>query len=399
MAWNEWRRSLGSGVPSLRRADLRGLKAKSGDSYSLAGGIDLRRIDLRAAELASAELDGSLLGNADLRRANLSGASLVRADLHHADLSGSNLRGADLSGARVHFANLERADLSGADLTAADFANARLRRAALPSAFCRAASFIDADLRAANLTAAILESANLTGAIMDGARLEGSDLTAAQLVRTNLRNAKLSRSLIYGISVWNAQLQGAEQLDLRVTQAPDPVVTVDNIEVAQFVYLLLRNERLRHVIETVSSRAVLILGRFTPKRKGVLDAIRQCLRSINHVPILFDFQRPSSRDFTETVKTLALLSKFIIADLSSPRSIPQELQAIVPETKVPVQPIIYATQKPYAMFADFVAYPWMLELLGYSTEPELSHGIKTVVLPRVEAKLAELSRLRFQNAV
>jgi hypothetical protein len=60
MEWNEWRRSLGSGVPSLRRVDLRGLKAKSGDSYSLAGGIDLRRIDLRRAELASASIQGEL---------------------------------------------------------------------------------------------------------------------------------------------------------------------------------------------------------------------------------------------------------------------------------------------------------------------------------------------------
>ena len=40
------------------------------------------------------------------------------------------------------------------------------------------------------------------------------------------------------------------------------------------------------------------------------------------------------------MRTLAHLARFIIADITDPRSIPQELQAIVPDLAVPVQPII-----------------------------------------------------------
>jgi hypothetical protein len=78
-------------------------------------------------------------------------------------------------------------------------------------------------------------------------------------------------------------------------------ITVDNLEMAQFLFLLLNNQKIREVIDTITSKAVLILGRFTRSRKSVLDAIRDALRRQNHLPILFDFESPSSRDLTETI--------------------------------------------------------------------------------------------------
>jgi hypothetical protein len=47
---------------------------------------------------------------------------------------------------------------------------------------------------------------------------------------------------------------------------PGPEITVDNIEVAQFIYLLLHNQKIRDVIDTITSKVVLILGRFSEKR-------------------------------------------------------------------------------------------------------------------------------------
>ena len=67
------------------------------------------------------------------------------------------------------------------------------------------------------------------------------------------------------------------------------ITNCSNLAIAQFLYLLLHNERIRDVIETVGRKAVLILGRFTVERKRVLDAIRAVLREQNLVPIVFDF--------------------------------------------------------------------------------------------------------------
>ena len=72
-------------------------------------------------------------------------------------------------------------------------------------------------------------------------------------------------------------------------------MTVDSLEVAQFVYLMLNNERLRDVIDSITSKVVLILGRFTPERKAVLDGLRTVFRDEGYLPILFDFDRPAER--------------------------------------------------------------------------------------------------------
>jgi hypothetical protein len=76
---------------------------------------------------------------------------------------------------------------------------------------------------------------------------------------------------------------------LVITPRDEPEITVDNIEVAQFIYLMLHNQKIRDVIDTITSKAVLILGRFTDERKAVLDALREELRKRDYLPILFDF--------------------------------------------------------------------------------------------------------------
>ena len=65
-----------------------------------------------------------------------------------------------------------------------------------------------------------------------------------------------------------------EVLAWLITHRGEPDVTVDNIEVAQFVYLLLRNGKIRDVINTVARKGVLLLGRFTEGRMAVLDPRR-----------------------------------------------------------------------------------------------------------------------------
>ena len=80
------------------------------------------------------------------------------------------------------------------------------------------------------------------------------------------------------------------------------------MRVAQFVYLLLHNEKIRDVIDTITSKAVLILDCFTDERKAVLDALREELRKRNYLPILFDFNVPATRDITETVSLLARMA-------------------------------------------------------------------------------------------
>ena len=133
-----------------------------------------------------------------------------------------------------------------------------------------------------------------------------------------------------------------KQEDLIITPPEQSIVTVDNIKVAQFIYLLLNNKGIRDVIHTITSKAVLILGRFSDERKPVLDAIRDELRKPEHsyLPIVFDFQPSTNRTTIETIKILANMARFVIADLTDARSVLQELQAIVPGPSISCRPLI-----------------------------------------------------------
>jgi hypothetical protein len=296
------------------------------------------------------------------------GADLTGADLTGADLTGADLTGADLRGANIHEADLSGANLREADLTGADLNRARLYRA---------------DLSKANLRGANLHEADLTGV-----DLYRADLREATLLQPNFSKANLDGCSIYGISAWGVNLEGASQSNLVITPPDEPTITIDNLEVAQFVYLLLHNEKIRDVINTIGKKAVLILGQFT-ERKHVLDVIRDGLRKRGYLPIVFDFERPTQRDFTETVMTLAGMCLFIIADITKPRSVPLELQAAVPDYMIPFVPIIKEGKQYFSMFEDLGKKyrDWVLPLLYYDSVTGLVNMLdKAVIEPAIRRR-------------
>ena len=359
-AWNAWRAENRNIRPDLSKADLKEayLPVANISGASLIG-ADLFQADLFQADLSNANLSGVRLVKVDLIGANISGASLIGADLFQADLSNANLSGATLRDARLVDADLFGADLSGADL------------------------------REANLCVTNLNKANLSGA----------NLATALLLDTDLKGADLTGCCVYGISAWGLKLKGAKQQNMVITSRAkenEPTVTVDNIEVAQFVYLLLNNQKIRDVIDTITSKAVLILGRFTAERKAVLDALREELRKRDYLPILFDFELPARQNITETVTLLARMARFIIADLTDPSSIPQELQAIIPSVRVPVQPLLLEGSSLYSMFKDFDPqdFHWVLPVYRYKNPEQLLETLAAKVIAPAEEKVRALQERR-----
>ena len=134
-----------------------------------------------------------------------------------------------------------------------------------------------------------------------------------------------------------------------------------------------------------------------PKSVGgstVLDALRDGLRKHKYLPILFDFAVPATRDITETVSLLALMARFIIADLTDPSSIPKELEAIVPSLAVPVQPLIEGSSRPYAMFKDYWKYEWVLPVYRYEGLEPLLAALAEKVIDPAEGKVKALAGRR-----
>jgi uncharacterized protein YjbI with pentapeptide repeats len=387
-AWNTWRKEHPNIKIDLYRAHL--------------NGFDLSRIDLTGANLSGAHFN-----RVHFIGANLSEANLSKTNLREADFRGANLRGANLRGANLRGANLRGADLSGANLNNAYLGKSNHRGKILIGADLNRANLSGANLREANLREVNLSEANLSRAYLDmgtnlgGANLREANLSEANLSWTylewanisgaNLSGAHLTGCFIYAVSAWNVQLDGTIQSSLIITPYGEPMITVDNLEVAQFIYLLLNNNKIRDVIDTITSKVVLILGRFTDERKEVLHALRDELRKRNYSPVLFDFEKPSSRDFTETVRTLAHISRFIIADITHPSSAPQELQAIVPELEVPVQPLLQEGNNEYSMFPDFNKYSWVFPTYIYKDQASLIAQLKEKIINPAEKRVEEIA--------
>jgi uncharacterized protein YjbI with pentapeptide repeats len=442
-AWNAWREEYRQLQPDLDEADLTGANLSGADlskadlSKANLSGANLSEADFRDASLNGANLSDTYLVLADLRGVDLSQADLYRANLSGAYLESANLQGANLQAtyfdrseaqkalleeskgvkrnrrttdpilhtelwyANLSQANLYEARLSGVSLLMADLSGAKLVRAILHEADLRAANLSQAYLHEANLSGADLNGANLSKANLSGANLNGANLTRANLsganlswatlVHTNLKRANLQGCLVYGIAAWDVELEGALQSNLIITPPHQPTITVDNLRIAQFIYLLLNNKAIRDVIDTITSKVVLILGRFTPERKTLLDAIKDELHKRNYTPVLFDFEKPASRDLTETVSTLAHMARFVIADITDAKSIPQELMLIVPNLpSVPVVPLILASQHEYGMFEHFMRFPWVLPVYRYTDEVNLLQSLQEKVITPAEQKAKEL---------
>jgi uncharacterized protein YjbI with pentapeptide repeats len=279
-----------------------------------------------------------------------------------------------------------RPDLERADLTGVNLMRANLSRAALVQA-----DLSEADLREADLRGSYLSEANLIRANLSGANLGRADLCHVQLAKADLTDADVTGCRIFGISAWRLKLERAKQQNLVITSEDEPEITVDNIEVAQFIYLMLNNQKVRDVIDTITSKAVLILGRFTDERKAVLDALREELRKRDYVPILFDFEKPRNRDTDETITLLARMARFVIADITDAKAVLQELRAIVPDLpSVPVKPIILAMQEEPGMFDFYRSRPSFLAVHRYADQDQLLTDLGDKVIRPAELKVREL---------
>jgi len=346
------------------------------------------------------DLYGADLSGANLSQANLSGADLRQADLWRADLRAAELRGANLSGAGLMGANLSRAHLGGAHLYAAHLMGADLGAADLSRADLSGADLREANLNETNLSEAILMGADLKRANLSGANLSGADLRGTSFVRTIIDKANISGSLVHAINVLDLRGEFGEQRDLVISPSKTPIISVDNIKVAQFIHLILNNEEIRDVINTVTSKSVLIVGRFSsPERRSVLDALRNKLREYNLLPIVFDFDLPTDKDFTETIRTLAGLSLFVIADITNPKSSPLNLETTVPDYQVPLVPIIQEGEQPFATMADLQKkYNWVMDTLYYDSIETLINALKLGIIDPAIEKYHELRILQVKES-
>lgn len=324
-------------------------------------------------------------------RPDLRGAPLGGIDAGSLDLRRARLQEASFGNARLEFAQLEFADLRGAWLQGCFADSVRLRGADLRRANLRFGLFTDADLRQADL--------------------RGAHLIGTMLSRANVQGAKLGGALVWGVSTWDLEGEPAPHGSLQVLtgvhpwdyegtgEDPSAKAPVRNLEVAHFISLLATTPKVGRLIDAAAERLVLLLGRFRGKERKVLKALRERLPELGYVPLVFDFPELENRDVIETVAILAGLSKFVIANLSRPKSTPLESQLVIPSIAVPFVPIIRATEQPFSMFTSLQRkYSWVLPTVQYRDEAHLLKLLPTRIVDPAARMARSLRRAKHPPA-
>jgi hypothetical protein len=176
------------------------------------------------------------------------------------------------------------------------------------------------------------------------------------------------------------QKKQRKENDIAINSSFQLIRTLDKHNYAEIMSILIKHR-------------VLILGRFTGRRLAILKAIQSHLAAHpnRYIPELFTYSKPDYRDLIESIRGFASMSRFIIADLSEPKSLPSELEAIVPHFQsIPVMPIINRTGKPYATFDSIKRKPNVATILRYNNETQLMDKLDKEIVTVAEQKLQEL---------
>jgi hypothetical protein len=153
--------------------------------------------------------------------------------------------------------------------------------------------------------------------------------------------------------------------------------------VAHYI-MLLNDTQITGAFDALNRQIVLILGRFKhPHHERLASTRKWLLNEAKYVPIVFDFDHQAGRTLTETIGAFAHLALFVIADLTKPKSVPQELSHIVPFLpSVPVVPLLPKKGDEYAMFEHFRRYPWVLDPVEYHDSSTLESIFRSQVVER-----------------
>ena len=357
-----------------KRADLRYV-----DLYEAnLTGLDFGGADLSQSDLGRADLSKTSLSQATLNTANLFEANLRQANLQAATLIEANLHGVNLREARLIQTNLMRANLFEANFTQANLSQANLEGADLTGAYLNWANFSGVNLKRATLAQASLKGTNLNQADLDDV-----DLSRATLTGTNLTGANLNCCTIYGMSARDLNLNRAKQLNLVVSPPDTPVITIDYLEIAQFIEIYLNSQRIRDVVDMNGQQIILILGHFFDERQTLLNDIQEALRDRAYLPLFFDGEMTDGFDLTETLFLLARLARFILIDLTDAPNISRYLEQVAPKLfTVPIQPLLSQAGRADSVIQVYQErFPWILPTYSYGTKYDLLLAFDQLLTP------------------
>ena len=162
--------------------------------------LDMRGADLPTAQFLDADLSNAMFYNSNLSGANFANTDLTDSFLIYSDLSGAQFYNVDFTRTGLWSANLSGALLQDADLSRRNLHNVNLS---------------GTNLLRTNLSGAILQDAKASGALLEGANLsgasfQGADLSGARLAMADMSWARFLDADLTGADIAEANPSGVE---------------------------------------------------------------------------------------------------------------------------------------------------------------------------------------------
>ncbi len=236
------------------------------------------------------------------------------------------------------------------------------------------------------------EDITLSGSVFNYSRFLKCNVIKSSLVEASLVGCRFIESLvddcnISGASIWDITVEDTTQSNLKINygKGKSQELIFQDLALANALYIFASNNKnFAGFLDKKSTNFVLILGRFGANLDN-LNMIAEALRSRQFSPIIFDFE---VEDLTliETIKFLALLSKFIIVDISNPKSVPSELEAIISTVIIPIVPIVISEYNPFGTFSAYSNLPNVLKPILFDTVQQIVDQIDELIIKRANER-------------
>lgn len=344
VSWNRWINELTRNRPTIEAY-----------SYERVGKSTIKHISFKIAEFPTLELESISLSNYNFSRLKICNSKFSRIIFENCIFFKTQLDYSQFVNCKFINCNFTNCSLLGSNLNFSifikcNFSNGNLSKSENYKTYFEKCTFVSVNLM------------------------------WSRLIETKFQNSTLFNVKIYGASIWEPIVIDSTIKDLIITKKKQSEIKVDDLEIAQFLYMFISNEKIRNIITSLTSKVVLILGRFTNERLEILEGIKKRLTELGFIPVLFTFSPSPNRDITETIQLIANISKLVIADITDPKSIPQELSHIIPNhPSLPVQPIMVKGTMEYGMYEHWKRYSWVKDVFEYRNINHLINDLHLLI--------------------
>ena len=364
--------------------------------------VTFLRCNFSYSTISDSILDGATFSHCPMDSVTIEHTSADDVGFESSDLQRARLRDVDVNGCRFRGGSLRNADLWLARFRNGEFRQTEMGWLTASGGSFDSVQFFDTELDGARFLSvgfrgASFENVQLPHSVWSDIKLEDSrwrnvDLRHASFFRVNCDGASFENCNVFGLGVCELAGQLRRESRLLCGEGPDPLL-LNDLRFAPFLHELAYEDAFGRVVEALTAKFVLILGRFTDDRKPILDRLRRALRHFGYVPHLVDYDCKQS--WLHVVKTAAMCSRFVIADLTEPRSVPAEVVEILRlrETLI-VAPIVQAGYDEPPIFGELRATGQLLTKYEYRDADVLIRHLATAVIEPCETTIERMERAK-----